>query len=282
MTKCDRSYGTDSALKMHLRTKHQEYYSTIKDSLSRKTKQNKLDKINEMEEIISNDSGTGSSSSNSHNEDSKMYRFEKDNKIFSYEKEPSMSPPSPLIQSGEILNTLMVSKISNEIGQPQLLYIYKDPFYHRFFNQYKKGFLFAPCLEIQIGEWTKKSYTNGDLIAVFDYENRTIAWEIDSKFKLEMRFDSIVDISIDPYCESRVYLIITFSVPPLYYKSSRVSLNGVLWERDYNYNMGPPLVPHVLNFKNALLNGPLDRLLLEERGLFKIIEEKKIFPIYRV
>jgi len=127
-----------------------------------------------------------------------------------------------------------------------------------------------------------KSLNNGDLIAVFDYINRTLSWEIESVMKLEMRFENIVDINIDVYTDTRAFLALVFDSPPILYRSTFSLNGGIIWERDYNYQGGSP--QHILNFVKSLLNGPLDRLLWEESRLYKILEKRVLgmgqIPVY--
>jgi len=58
---------------------------------------------------------------------------------------------------------------------------------------------------------------SGDLVAVFDYYNRSFSLEVDFIYKLRLEFDSIIRIYIESISETRSFLEIEVNMYPMFF-----------------------------------------------------------------
>jgi len=120
---------------------------------------------------------------------------------------------------------------------------------------------------------------SGDLVAVFDYYNRSFSLEVDFIYKLRLEFDSIIRIYIESISETRSFLEIEVNMYPMFFIAKKMDMNGPTWHETLDFTNQTSQLNNlfVLQFSKALLNGPIDILLSEEKRFHGLLSKPNIY-----
>eukprot|EP01120_Amphizonella_sp_Union-15-10_P012310 TRINITY_DN5443_c0_g1_i3.p1 TRINITY_DN5443_c0_g1~~TRINITY_DN5443_c0_g1_i3.p1 ORF type:complete len:507 (-),score=88.03 TRINITY_DN5443_c0_g1_i3:167-1687(-) len=128
---------------------------------------------------------------------------------------------------------------------------------------------FLPVLMLKIGTWHKTSLFCGDLVARFSFKDKQFEWEIfsmGSLLKIEIEFDDVTGLGLEVFSDGTAMLIVEIRKPPIFSNGCLIephSSNAWAQVPDFTNGQASSCCQHVLHFSKLALNLPLERLLSE-------------------
>lgn len=136
---------------------------------------------------------------------------------------------------------------------------------------------YVPILMMKIGEYIKTSNICGDLICCISFKERKFYWELllaQSLSRIEIDFDNISALEIQPRSDGITVMILQLSHPPKFWNGWK-SHYQIQWIPMADFTTGYAASiyrHHVLHFVKSAISLPLHRLFEQEIRLKNISE----------
>jgi hypothetical protein len=285
-TTCGKAYGSEGALKMHMRLKHPELIlSSSSGSLS---------------------SPTGSSPTSSPTVITTPNVLEWSQVLASKSPEPSfknmatplLHQPTPTVvsspKSGLIplwspfADSTNLVPVDGEdttssaivpqyyVTSPIPLFPEAEEDYYVDFRELKERYSHIPLLRLNIGLWQAESQCPGDLVAKFSYKDRCIIWEIfdvGSLMRTVVSFDELNGVGLELHPDDTATMVIELKNPPTFYKGVLQPYETTSWNpvKDFTAGMATQFRRHILHFSRRALNDPIENIFRRDPHLQSLL-----------
>lgn len=273
---CGKAYGSEGALKMHIRLKHPDLASST-NSLSSPTNS-------------SPSSSPSSVATPSVVEWTKVLTPKAADTIFSPRMGPTLIPhqPTPTVvaspKSGLIpmwspfadpdaLMPIEREETANSAVVPQYFVTSPLPLFSESddeedyfdFSELKEKYSHIPLLRLNIGLWQAESQCPGDLVAKFSYQERCITWEIfdvGSIMRTVVSFDELNGIGLELHPDDTATMVIELKNAPQFYKGILQPYSSTVWNpvKDFTAGMASTFRRHILHFSRRALNETIENI----------------------
>jgi len=256
---CGKAYGSEGALKMHIRLKHSEDLSNI--IVSAGTKQEPVGYNTEntppptaVSPVCSTLSSPFSSPSPSVDD-------------VSFESYFESSPSTPTIFIDETFSnepTVFEEDEKEEAWSPLDFTALKEKFCH------------IPLLRLNIGLWQAESQCCGDLVAKFAYKERCIVWEIfevGSLLRTTIPFDDLNGVGLELHPDDTATMVIELRSPPTFQKGELQPQESTVWTpiTDFTEGMASTFRRHILHFSRKALNDSIEDIFRRDPRLQSLL-----------
>jgi len=232
---CGKAYGSEGALKMHIRLKHSE------EAIIPSPKQEEYQE-NEVSSPASLSYSTASSS-------------------FS-------TTPSPLFTTELVETTPEAAYLPSE-------FYYDEPAeidYDEYLKELRERYCHIPLLRLNIGLWQAESQCCGDLVAKFCYQERAIIWEIfdvGSLLRAVVSFDDLNGVGLELHHDDTATMVIELRCAPTFYKGVLQPHESTVWTQigDFTEGMASTFRRHILHFSRRALNEAIEDIFRRDPRL---------------
>lgn len=264
---CGKAYGSEGALKMHVRLKHSDSIATKPTNTNEETTK----PVPNTPQPTLNASTT-----------------------------PAVVSPSPTqllphvwttTVYGDVLVPVVVEDLSPEaFQQPQIAQFYvTSPVSHvsedlllvedtesEDIKELKDKFCYIPLLKLNIGLWQAESQCCGDLIAKFCYKERCIVWEIfdvGSLLRTVISFDNLNGVGLEFHADDTATLVMELLAPPTFFKGVLRAYESTLWTQisDFTEGMASTFRRHILHFSKRSLTDSIESIFQRDPRLQSLL-----------
>lgn len=139
------------------------------------------------------------------------------------------------------------------------------------------GTVYVPALMYQCGSYQRQSSFCGDLVLAVNLTERKLAWDVfavNSLLRMEISFDDIATMGIEPQNDTNCIVLLNLSKPPTFFCGWSEPHTPTVWVRvnDFTGNQAVRFRHHVFCFLNTALSEPLNRLFEQEPRLKKLAD----------
>jgi len=269
---CGKAYGSEGALKMHVRLKHS-------DSIA--TKSNNQTNEEVAAKAFSSPASTSSQPT-----------------FIATQPTTVVSSPTQLVPHvwtttvyGDVLVPVVVEDLSSEaFQQSQITHVYVTSPSHvseedsllaedlesEEIKDLKEKFCYLPLLKLNIGLWQAESQCCGDLIAKFCYKERCIVWEIfdvGSLLRTVISFDNLNGVGLEFHADDTATLVIELLAPPTFFKGVLRPYESTLWTQisDFTEGMASTFRRHILHFSKRSLTNSIESIFQRDPRLQSLL-----------
>jgi hypothetical protein len=237
---CRKAYGSEGALKMHIRLKHAE--GALVPFLRQEDHQE-----NEVSSPATLSCSTPSS-----------YASSTPNSPFVPEKVET-TPEAACLPAAFSYDPHSLPQEPAEID-------YND------FKEFRERYCHIPLLRLNIGLWQAESQCCGDLVAKFSYKERTILWEIfdvGSLLRAVVPFDDLNGVGLELHHDDTGTMVIELRCAPTFYKGVLQPHESTIWTQigDFTEGMASTFRRHILHFSRRALNEPIEDIFRRDPRL---------------
>eukprot|EP01102_Stenamoeba_stenopodia_P020100 TRINITY_DN772_c0_g1_i1.p1 TRINITY_DN772_c0_g1~~TRINITY_DN772_c0_g1_i1.p1 ORF type:complete len:689 (-),score=98.29 TRINITY_DN772_c0_g1_i1:62-2128(-) len=143
-------------------------------------------------------------------------------------------------------------------------------------KELKEKFCYLPLLKLNIGLWQAESQCCGDLIAKFCYKERCIVWEIfdvGSLLRTVISFDNLNGVGLEFHADDTATLVIELLAPPTFFKGVLRPYESTLWTQisDFTEGMASTFRRHILHFSRRSLTDSIESIFQRDPRLQSLL-----------
>lgn len=254
---CSKAYGSEGALKMHVRLKHPDDKVVIKSTTPTPLQQerrisNILPITNSLSSAPSSPDSAPSSGRSSPSKDSNTAQ---------QDGTPSVAVPA-FMGTSAILPGNMFSGISPSLVPSTNRMVENEV---RLDNT-NLDFFDLPILSLKLGSWQKTSKYGGDLVATFSFAEKKLVWELASErslFKMELPFSSLMGLDFQLLRNGILVLGVATKCAPQFYRYPILPNQTCEWYSCPDFTAGYAFNTrlHTVFFAPGAFSIPFDMLL---------------------